>query len=143
MNRTDVSFIQFIKAGILTGICVTVVDWFWFTTATYFLQIKGQSKITYGSIFLIVMLIALVASAGFYFLYRRGRKPVIVFKSVIVLLAVISMFLAFTRVYPGQTPAFDRYPFLAAPIHLFTGLFMAYLMPKFMKRSKGTTAVEY
>lgn len=143
MNRTDVSFIQFIKAGVLTGICVTLVDWFWFMMGTYILQIKDQSRITYGSIFLTVMLIALVASTGFYFLYRRGRKPVIVFKSVIVLLAVISMFLAFTRVYEGQTPAFDRYPFLAAPIHLFTGLFMAFLMPKFMKRSRGTNSFEY
>ncbi|MFN0275537.1 MAG: hypothetical protein ACKVPJ_07325 [Chitinophagales bacterium] len=127
----------FVKAGIQTGVLVSVVNMIWYLFSTKLLFIQAPGNITIVTVIITCVVVALLASLVFYLLFPRVKKPVLVFRGIVFILALLSLFGAFMGEMPDGTPAPERFHVLAMPMHMFAGILTGYFIPKFLKKDLG------
>lgn len=127
----------FIKAGIQTGALLAVINTVWYLFSTELLFIQAPGNINIGSVVLICFVVTLLASVSFYFVFTRIKKPVLVYRGVVFILALVSLFVAFGGTMTKDTQLPDRFHVLTLPMHVFAGIITAYFLPKFLKKDLG------
>lgn len=127
----------FIKAGLQTGALLSVLNIVWYLFSTQLLFIHAPENINIGSVVLICFVVTLLASVSFYFVFPMIKKPVLVYRSVVFILALISLFVAFGGTMSKDTQFPDRFYVLTFPMHVFAGIITAYFLPKFLKKDLG------
>ncbi|MBC8046977.1 MAG: hypothetical protein H7Y00_09300 [Fimbriimonadaceae bacterium] len=128
------NFAGFIKAGLQAGFLVGVVNIIWFLFSTKLLFIDAPENINMLSVSITCIVVALLVAVGFYFLFPRVKKPVLVFRGIVFILALISLFGATAGTMPDGSAAPERFHVLAIPMHIFAGIFIGYFIPKFLKK---------
>jgi len=127
----------FIQAGILAGALAAIINTVWYLYATKLLFINAPEMINMISVVLTCLVVAVAAAVGFYFLFSRTKKPVLVFRGIVFILAILSLFSATLGTLPDGTPAPERFHVLTMPMHIFAGIFTGYFIPKFLKKDIG------
>jgi hypothetical protein len=127
----------FVKAGLQTGFLVAVTDIIWYLYSTKLLFIQSPERINIISISITCIVAALLAAMLLYVLFTRVKKPVLVFRGIVFILALLSLYFAFIGKMPDGTPTPERFHVLAMPMHIFGGIFTGYFIPKFLKKDLG------
>jgi hypothetical protein len=122
-------FLRIMLGGLIAGIVAAVINNIYFITYTSVTGNIIRGIISLGSITKISLVSSLLAALGYFILSRFTYKATRVFIIIVIVLTCLSC------INPLVSSIFhgDWFPSLSIPMHIFEGLLVAYIIPRFLR----------